>query len=92
MLLSPLNDVACTVCRVCKDGGDRARNHCPERTVLGILGKHGTYAEYITLPCRNLHVVSGRRLNSMFLLGGAKAHVGYGAEMYTTTISMGHGS
>lgn len=49
---------ACTRCRVCEGGGDRARNHCPERTVLGILGKHGTYAEYLTLPCRNLHVVS----------------------------------
>eukprot|EP00903_Cladosiphon_okamuranus_P013371 g12461.t2 len=50
-------NLACTRCRVCEGGGDRARNHCPERTVLGILGKHGTYAEYLTLPCRNLHVV-----------------------------------
>eukprot|EP00752_Nemacystus_decipiens_P009774 g8729.t2 len=50
-------NLACTRCRVCVGGGDRARNHCPERTVLGILGKHGTYAEYLTLPCRNLHVV-----------------------------------
>ncbi|CAN0001671.1 unnamed protein product, partial [Hapterophycus canaliculatus] len=50
-------NLACTRCRVCRGGGDRARNHCPERTVLGILGKHGTYAEYLTLPCRNLHVV-----------------------------------
>ena len=44
---------------MCEAGGDRARNHCPERTVLGILGKHGTYAEFLTLPCRNLYVVSG---------------------------------
>lgn len=34
-----------------------ARNHCPRRTVLGILNKHGTMAECITLPVRNLHQV-----------------------------------
>ncbi|CAM9915515.1 unnamed protein product [Discosporangium mesarthrocarpum] len=50
-------NLACTKCSVCQGGGDRARNHCPNRTVLGILGKHGTYAEYLTLPCRNLHQV-----------------------------------
>ena len=31
--------------------------HCPTRTVLGILGKNGTYSEYITLPIRNLHLI-----------------------------------
>lgn len=56
--LLPVGGSACTRCKVCEAGGDRARNHCPERTVLGILGKDGTYAEYLTLPCRNLHVVS----------------------------------
>lgn len=33
------------------------RNHCPRRTVLGILAKDGCFAEYVTLPTRNLHVV-----------------------------------
>ena len=31
--------------------------HCPNRRVLGILGKEGTFAEYITLPIANLHAV-----------------------------------
>jgi threonine dehydrogenase-like Zn-dependent dehydrogenase len=34
-----------------------ARNHCPHRSVLGILKRDGTMAEYLTLPVRNLHVV-----------------------------------
>ena len=34
-----------------------SRNHCPNRTVLGILKRNGTMAEYITLPISNLHVV-----------------------------------
>jgi len=44
-------------CATCAKGGDRARNHCPNRTVLGILGKYGTYASYLTLPVKLLHVV-----------------------------------
>ena len=44
-------------CATCTLGGDLGRNHCPTRTVLGILGKNGTYSEYITLPIRNLHLV-----------------------------------
>mmetsp|Transcript_5667 Transcript_5667/g.8218 ORF Transcript_5667/g.8218 Transcript_5667/m.8218 type:complete len:445 (-) Transcript_5667:17-1351(-) len=34
-----------------------ARNHCPFRTVLGILNHDGTMANYLTLPIRNLHLV-----------------------------------
>ena len=34
-----------------------SRNHCPNRTVLGILKRHGTMAQYISLPLRNLHIV-----------------------------------
>src|SRR5260370_30347140 len=30
---------------------------CPERTTLGILGRDGAFAEYLTLPVENLHVV-----------------------------------
>jgi threonine dehydrogenase-like Zn-dependent dehydrogenase len=47
----------CDVCSTCAGGGDRARNHCPTRTVLGILGKDGTYCEQLTLPAANLRVV-----------------------------------
>ena len=46
-------------CKVCELGLSNpvARNHCPVRTVLGILNKDGCYAEYITLPVVNLHLV-----------------------------------
>ena len=33
------------------------RNHAPVRTVLGIIGKDGTMAEFCTLPVANLHSV-----------------------------------
>ena len=36
---------------------ERARNHCPKRTVLGILNKDGVYCERLTLPVANLHLV-----------------------------------
>jgi threonine dehydrogenase-like Zn-dependent dehydrogenase len=49
----PCRKADCAVC----SGPDAslARNHCPNRTVLGILNKHGTYAQYLTLPVTNLH-------------------------------------
>lgn len=60
-------NVGCGTCKVCKNFPvDRntkgrcpqfSRNHCPNRTVLGILAKDGTMAEYLTLPLRNLHIV-----------------------------------
>ncbi len=31
--------------------------HCPERTTLGILNRDGAFAEYLTLPVENLHLV-----------------------------------
>src|SRR5436309_8898565 len=31
--------------------------HCPDRTTLGILNRDGAFAEYLTLPVENLHVV-----------------------------------
>ena len=34
--------------------------HCPTRTVLGIVKQPGAFAEYLTLPGANLHVVPGR--------------------------------
>ena len=33
---------------------DLKRNHSPTRTCLGIVGKDGTHAEFITLPLVNL--------------------------------------
>jgi len=44
-------------CDTCSQGGDIARNHCPSRTTLGIVNKDGVFAQYITLPLRNLHEV-----------------------------------
>ena len=34
-----------------------SRNHCPNRSVLGILKRHGTFAQFLTLPIQNLHIV-----------------------------------
>lgn len=31
--------------------------HCPNRTTLGIVKRDGAFAEYLTLPTRNLHLV-----------------------------------
>jgi len=44
----------CGQCPLCRRGLER---HCQEREVLGILGKNGCFAEYITLPLKNLHEV-----------------------------------
>lgn len=45
---------SCHLCPTCLDG---APNHCPERTVLGILGRDGAFADFVSLPERNLHRV-----------------------------------
>lgn len=54
----------CKSCTVCNNksnynqsNSQMSRNHCPNRTVLGILNQNGTFAEYMTLPLSNLHVV-----------------------------------
>ena len=47
-------NIACGKCLYCKRGMER---HCPERSVLGILNKDGAFAEYITLPIKNLHLI-----------------------------------
>jgi alcohol dehydrogenase len=44
-----------TVCRFCKRGLTR---HCERRKVLGIVAHDGAFAEYLTLPLENLHVIS----------------------------------
>ncbi len=44
----------CGECDTCRRGDE---THCPNRTTLGILGRNGALAEYLTLPSRNLHRV-----------------------------------
>jgi len=45
---------ACGRCPTCQMELPR---HCKERTVLGIQGRNGAFAEFITLPEENLHLV-----------------------------------
>ena len=44
-------NAGCGTCELCKAGDPR---HCPTRTVLGIHGRDGAHAEFLTLPSRNL--------------------------------------
>jgi threonine dehydrogenase-like Zn-dependent dehydrogenase len=44
-------NAGCGVCDLCEKGDSR---HCPKRTVLGIVGRDGAHAEFLTLPSRNL--------------------------------------
>jgi alcohol dehydrogenase len=41
-------------CAFCRRG---LKTHCARRTVLGIVGHDGAFAEYLTLPLENLHAV-----------------------------------
>jgi len=43
---------SCRTCSLCLDG---LGNHCPNRTVMGILGRDGAMAERMTVPVENLH-------------------------------------
>jgi len=47
-------NAACGDCPACRAGRP---THCPNRTTLGIAGRDGAFAEYLTLPVRNLHPV-----------------------------------
>ena len=47
-------NLTCGVCATCRRGDT---THCENRTVLGIMGKDGCFAEYLTLPVENLHLV-----------------------------------
>src|SRR5262245_28470394 len=47
-------NLSCSRCDMCQGG---LANHCPNRTVLGILGHDGAVADYVAVPERNLHVV-----------------------------------
>jgi threonine dehydrogenase-like Zn-dependent dehydrogenase len=47
-------NAVCGTCPACTHG---RRTHCQNRTVLGIVGRDGAFAEYLTLPIENLHLV-----------------------------------
>lgn len=47
-------NAACGRCEQCLNG---RRTHCENRTVLGIVNRNGTFAEYTCLPLENLHRV-----------------------------------
>ena len=44
-------NVTCGTCWMCKRGYP---NHCKHRNVLGILNRHGAFADYLSLPLKNL--------------------------------------
>ncbi|HET7697592.1 MAG TPA: alcohol dehydrogenase catalytic domain-containing protein [Vicinamibacterales bacterium] len=46
--------VGCGACHGCRAAG---RGHCDRRSVLGIIGRDGAFAEYLSLPAVNLHAV-----------------------------------
>ena len=47
-------NAVCGGCVSCRHGRP---THCENRTVLGIVGRDGAFAEYLILPVENLHVV-----------------------------------
>ena len=47
-------NAACGTCALCRAGHP---THCAQRTTLGIGGRDGAFAEYLTLPIRNLYAV-----------------------------------
>lgn len=50
----PSINFACRQCATCQAGD---AHHCPHRSVLGILGRDGAMAEFVTAPLANLHPV-----------------------------------
>lgn len=47
-------NAVCGYCRFCRRGQP---THCENRTVLGIVNRHGAFADYLCLPIENLHLV-----------------------------------
>src|SRR6184192_1753576 len=47
-------NAVCGRCSACRAG---RRTHCERRTVLGIVSRHGAFADYLVLPAENLHPV-----------------------------------
>lgn len=52
-VVSEINCV-CGSCEMCRSG---LGNHCPNRTVLGIVGRNGVMAEKVAVPLANLHEI-----------------------------------
>jgi threonine dehydrogenase-like Zn-dependent dehydrogenase len=48
-------NAACGRCEFCIAGRER---HCEQRTVLGIAGRDGAFADYLRLPDQNLHLLA----------------------------------
>ncbi|MBD2139256.1 alcohol dehydrogenase catalytic domain-containing protein [Anabaena sp. FACHB-1237] len=47
-------NAVCGYCHYCQSGNS---SHCENRTVLGIVNRNGAFAEYLSLPIKNLHLV-----------------------------------
>ncbi|MGH9753267.1 MAG: MDR/zinc-dependent alcohol dehydrogenase-like family protein, partial [Blastocatellia bacterium] len=47
-------NIGCGQCDLCRRNDPR---HCPDRTALGIRGRDGAFAEYLSLPPENLLIV-----------------------------------
>src|SRR5258707_5777535 len=47
-------NAGCGICEKCIAGDPR---HCPTRTVIGIVGRDGSHADFLQLPSRNLLAV-----------------------------------
>ena len=47
-------NAVCGSCGACLAG---RRTHCERRTVLGIVRRHGAFADYLILPAENLHPI-----------------------------------
>jgi len=47
-------NAACRACQTCLQGRP---THCPNRTTLGIMGRDGAFADYLSLPIENLYPV-----------------------------------
>ena len=49
-------DINCG-CGDCTECLYRGQSHCPHRSVIGIRGRQGAFAEYLTVPVPNLHIL-----------------------------------
>ena len=51
-------NITCGRCHICMQspGSQMQKYHCPQRSVMGIINRPGSFAEYIVLPISNLHV------------------------------------
>lgn len=47
-------NIGCGHCAICQKDGPE---HCPTRQTLGIHRRQGTFADYVAVPLRNLHLV-----------------------------------